>query len=233
MTVQATPCRHRLRITALAAACSFQGLAQAQEACNSFDGQTVHPVKANVLWKKLATIPNVKGEYETTAAYEARVANALGELAGPVTLEIPLDAKYMVYDADASRLDIQSYAFFNASTKYSGVFGYGTPFDGKVKHGSSNNIQYVFASDEVQIGNYIGVTAMGAKIRVSKVRRNTKAIFECEAQWDEHLLSNARQVMTFDNISPATAKQMKATFKAAIVFTPQGALLRKGQVPLG
>lgn len=101
MTVQATPCRHRLRITALAAACSFLGLAQAQEACNSFDGQTMHPVKANRLWKKLATIPNVKGEYETTAAYEARVANALGELAGPVTLEIPLDAKYMVYDADA------------------------------------------------------------------------------------------------------------------------------------
>lgn len=221
----------RLRISLLATA--FVGMAQAQEACNSFDGQTVHPARANMLWKKLATVPNVKGEYETTAAFETRVANALGDLAGPVTLEIPLDAKYMVYDADASRLDIQSYAFTNASTNYSGVFGYGTPFDGKFKYGSSDNIQYVFPSEEVALGSYTGVTAMGAKIRVAKVRRNTKAIFEREAQWDEHLLSNTGRVMMFDNISPATAKQMKATFKAAIVFTPKAPYFAKGKFPWG
>lgn len=224
---------HQLRVGILAAVCVLFGQAYAQETCGSFDGQTVQPMRANVLWKRLASIPNVKGEYETTAAYEARVANALGDLAGQVVVEVPVDTKFMVYDADASRLDVQSYAFSNGTTKYGGVFGYGTPFDGKIKYGSSDNKNVVYPSEEVQLGSYIGVTALGAKMRVAKIRRTTKAIFEREAQWGEGLFADPKAAMSFDNITPAAARQMKATAKAAIVYSPKAPYFAKGKYPWG
>ncbi|WP_260685056.1 energy transducer TonB [Variovorax sp. KBS0712] len=224
---------YRLRVGVLTTACALFSQAYAQEACSSFDGQIVQPVRANVLWKRLASIPNVKGEYETTEAYEARVANALGDLAGQVIVDVPIDSKFMVYDADANRLDVQSYAFSNGTTKYSGVFGYGTPFDGKIKYGMSGNKDVVYPSEEVRLGSYLGVTALGAKVRVSKIRRTTKAIFEREARWNEGLFANPKAAMSFDNITPATARQMKATAKAAIVYSPKAPYFAKGKFPWG
>lgn len=84
----------------------------AQNICAPFLEQTVQPVSASVLWPQLAKVPSIKDEYETTPAFEARVAKAMGAITAPVIVEVPIQREFITYNADANRLDIQSYVFF-------------------------------------------------------------------------------------------------------------------------
>lgn len=167
-----------LKIPFLVLVLTSSSYVNAEDLCDRYIAQTVQPLQASGFWKRLANVPTVKGEYETTAAFEARAASAMNQIAEPVIIEVPLQRKYVLYDADANRLNVQAYAFANGTTQYDGVFGYGTPLSGKIKYGTSDNIEVVLPSEEKQMGSYVGISAMGAKIRVTKIKRATKAIFE-------------------------------------------------------
>ena len=211
--------------------------ANAQNICAPYVAQTVQPIKAAVLWKQLASVPTVKDEYETSPAFKDRVESAMGSITGPVIVEVPIQRKYITYDADANRLDVQSYAFANNTTQYSGVFGYDTPFYERIKYGLSNNIHVVFPHEEMQSGSYIGTNAMGVRIRVTKVRRFTKVIFERESKWGEELFPDISQhnapVISFGDVMPDMAKHVKATARAAIVYVPKAPYFAKGKYPWG
>jgi len=223
--------------TLFSCALSIFSTAAAQDICTPYVEQTVQPVKPNVLWKQLANVPTVKSEYETTAAFEARVASTMSKIASPVVVEVPVQGKYITYDADSSRLNVQGYAFANERTEYSGVFGYGSPLYQKIKYGYSDNIDVVFPYEEAQVGSYVGTTAMGVKIRVTKVRRFTRVLFEREGKLAEGLFPGLSQhdapVITFSNVTPEMAKHMKATFRAAILYTPKPPYFAKGKYPWG
>lgn len=211
--------------------------ANAQNICEPYLGQTVQPLQATALWKQLASLPTVKGEYETTPAFEKRVADAISSITGPAIVEIPIQRSYITYDADSRRLDIQSYAFANGTTRYSGVFGYGTPFYEKIKYGVSDNIDIVLPSEETHDGNYMGTNAMGVKVRVTKVKRFTKVIFEREGQSGESLFPNLIEhdspVLSFNDVTPDIAKKVKETSRAAIVYMPKTPYFAAGKFPWG
>lgn len=209
----------------------------AQNICAPFLEQTVQPVSASVLWPQLAKVPSIKDEYETTPAFEARVAKAMGAITAPVIVEVPIQREFITYNADANRLDIQSYVFSNGTTKYDGVFGYGTTFYGKIQYGSFDNIDVVFPHEEKNQGSYLGTTAMGLKIRVTKLKRTTKVIFEGKDSSTNGLfLSRAKHdapVLSFNDITPDMAKHIKTTARAAIVFVPKSPYFAKGKFPWG
>lgn len=226
-----------LKIPCLTLALAGLSCANAQDICASYVAQTVQPVKASVLWRQLTGVPTVKSEYEASPAFEDRVENAMASIASPVVVEVPIQRKYITYNADANRLDVQSYAFSNGTTQYSGVFGYGTPFYESIKYGLSDNIHIVFPHEEKQLGSYIGTNAMGVRIRVTKVRRFTKVIFERGGKWGERLFSDLSQhdapVISIVNVTPDMAKHVKATARAAIVYVPKAPYFAKGKYPWG
>lgn len=209
----------------------------AKNICESYFDKNVQPVKANTLWKQLANVPKVRDEYETSEAFENRVLKAITSISGSVIVEVPIQRQYITYNADTKQLDIQSYAFDNINTEYSGVFGYGTHFYDKIKYGSSDNIDIVFPSEETQLGSYIGKNAFGVKVRVRKVARFTKAIFEREDEQNTGLFPNLSHnnvtVISLHDITPEMAKHLKTTARAAIVYIPKAPYFAKGKYPWG
>lgn len=210
----------------------------AQNICSPYLDQDVKLMNTNAVWKELAKIPNIKDEYETTKSFEDRVAAATEILSAPIIVEIPLDRKFITYDADESKLSVGKYAFSNLRTNYTSVFGYGTPFYGKVKFSYWSNIDIVFPYEEKKLGSYIARNSMGAKITVTKLARNTKVIFEREAIRDEGVLSSPKYppntpLLTYSNITPDMAKRAKTTARAAIVFVPKAPYFATGKYPWG
>src|SRR3990167_4072950 len=98
--------------------------AYSQDICSSYLGKVIQPLQADNLWRQLSNVPTVKGEYETTNAFDKRVASAVAGLPTAVVVEVPVQRDFIVYDADEKRVNIQSYTFSNGTTKYDGVFGY-------------------------------------------------------------------------------------------------------------
>jgi hypothetical protein len=208
----------------------------AQDICASYLEKVIQPIAPDVLWGILANVPNVKGEYETTVAFEGRVADAMKPLAHQVVVEVPIQRKFITYNADKQIIDVQKYAFSNSTTKYDGVFGYGSPFYDKVEYGSEN-IDVVFSDSESTIGSYIGTNAMGVKIRVTKVKRITKSIFERKAGFNENLfpaqIKYDDPVVSWKNVPPDVAKKVKESARVAFVYVPKPPYFATGKFPWG
>lgn len=153
------------------------------QSCESYVGQTVTLNSFNVVAAAMKKMPAVKGEYETTAQYEARIAAARGSTPETVILPGVFSPKYMTYDADAGVLKVQAYALRNINTSYGDVFGYGSPYYEKVKYSSLDNIDAVLSQKETPTGTYTASNAYGAKALVTKITRLDQAVFEGEADF--------------------------------------------------
>lgn len=228
----------RLKVILISFVLTNIGYVHAQNICAPYLEKEVKLTNVNDLWKDLAKVPNIKDEFETTKAFEDRVAAAIVLFKDPQIVEIPIDRKFITYDADTSKLSVESYAFKNLSTNYSEVFGYGTQFYGKIKFGYSSNIDIVFPYEEKNNGSYIGKNAMGAEISVTRLVRNTKVIFEREAAIGEGVLTSSKYpphtpLLSYSNITPEIAKTVKTTARAAIVFVPKAPYFATGKFPWG
>ncbi len=89
----------------------WQGPIAAQTHCSEFTGRTVTTETFAEVRAKIGSIAP-KGEYETTAQYQARMAQASPGGRRIIAKGVE-DRKYFVYDADTGMLRIQSYAFQN------------------------------------------------------------------------------------------------------------------------
>lgn len=171
-----------------------------------------------------------KGEYETTAAYEARMSAARSALPSTIIISSRLDPEYLKYNADAGSLEVTSYALRNINTDYSSVFGYGTPYYDKIKYSSYDNIDWVVSQTESKTGSYIASNAFGAHVRVDKIFRMDEAIFEGEADFGTDFWLPADKDAKLGSIpmSVDEAKQFKATGKAAVVVEPKWPFYAEG-----
>lgn len=205
-----------------------------QDAFPSYLGETIQPLQVDSLWSLLSNVPNIKDEYESTEVFDKRVSIAMGRLPNPVVVEVPVQREFIMYNADEKRVDIQGYAFSNRTTKYDGVFGYGTPFYEKVKYGF-NNIDVVLPSSDSPAGSYIGTNAMGVQVQVQKVKRVTKIIFDREARFGEELFLNMYNapVLSFGDVLPDMARRIKETARTAIVYIPKAPYFAVGKFPWG
>lgn len=79
--------------------------------CKGYIGKVVTPSSFSALALRL-TPPAAKGEFETTAQYNARVAaSRSAPPTAPVVLALPTDRDFISYDADTSLMLIQAGAF--------------------------------------------------------------------------------------------------------------------------
>lgn len=212
--------------------------------CTGYAGQTVAPGTIDDLLVELAKLPSLKDEFETTKAFEARMAAATAGTEQLRIVWVPLDSKYIKYDADARKLSVQVYAMANERTDYHGVFGYGTPYDGKIKTALGTlgtNINIVVRKPEETDGSFTGQNNFGAATNVTRVKRYTQALFEREGERGEDLFfpneaaATARKhvIVEFPETSADIAKIAKAAFKAAVVIAPKWPFYAKGKVLWG
>lgn len=208
-------------------------LANAQT-CQTYVGQTVTLNSFDSVAATLKAMPTTKGEYETTATFEARVAAARGAM--PETVIIPgiFSAKYVTYDADSGTLKVQAYALSNVNTDYSYVFGYGRPFYEKVKYSSLGNRDAVVFQSETATGSYVASNAYGAKATVTKITRLHKAIFEGEqGSYNEDLFVDQKPgvdaLLGTVPMSIPDAQALKANGKVAFVVKPKWPFFAEGR----
>lgn len=211
--------------------------------CAPYLGQTVTPGTLEDLLVDLQKLPSIKDEFETTAAFDARIAAASTGTSGQRIVWVPLDKKYVGYDADTSKLSLQTYALTNENTKYSGVFGYGTPLVDKVRFdsGLGSNINIVVHKPETTSGTFVGQNSFGASTTITRVKRHTLALFEREGAMGEDLFFPNRQTGTalkqifaeFPDTPVEVAKKVKTELMAAVIIVPKWPFYAKGKVSYG
>jgi hypothetical protein len=190
--------------TVTAAGITFQTVpfnAESERLSPGFAGHDVYSIIAAA--GKLKNVAP-KGEFETTAQYEARLESAKRErLVGTTTLEdmlgivLPAEEAKSKYDADRSALAI----YFRATSWY----GDGT---------SVRNLPdaALLREEHKNTGTYTGANAFNRKVLVQKAtRRSTYVIFGTSGR-----MPCAGTTLELD---PARAKELKSTLRVVLIGT--------------
>ena len=147
----------RERLTAVEAAIDASSSPQAK-ACEAYVGQTVTPTPFDLIAAKFTGLA-AKGEYETTAAFEARRSAAVNT-AGTRSyiLHVPVDRSFLNYNADADALVLSSLAF--GAPSLSGNTGsdmFGSVFLGDAgleTHVALPNLALPISTTDAVLGSY-------------------------------------------------------------------------------
>ena len=192
--------------------------------CARFVGTTVDTQDIDEVLQPFVNVGR-KDEFETTAAYEARKAQAVESFHSPLIIrKAPEDRKYITYDADTQRLNVASYAFDNAGLNSDALFGYGAPYEGVLRKGITNFEVVIEESEEIT-DTYRASNAYGAETDVAKVYRRTRGIFEGPARSSAFGLfpsADSRPYIAGSiSMAPETAREAKDTITLAFVVVPK------------
>ncbi|MCW3836796.1 hypothetical protein ACFQ1E_12035 [Sphingomonas canadensis] len=220
-----------MRVSAFAIVVGTLWSSAASAQCASYVGQTVAPV---LFEQVIASFGNIapKGEFETTAAYQARVAAAGG--GGPLIIsKKPEDPKYFAYDADNQVLRVQSYAFHNTNIGWWEAFYEAKPAG--ITASTMSNIAIVISQTEKANGTYRAQNSYGASTDVVKIDRTTYSIFEREAPPGQYNVFDAEKDGNLGSIPMdiATAQRTKPTLRIAFVVVPKAPYLVEGTHSVG
>lgn len=210
-------------------------VASAQD-CGGYVGQTVTPSSINRVLEGFSKL-NPKGEFETTAQFEARKATTLAGMSGALIIQKePEDRKHFEYDADAQKLRIISYAFHNTGLNSDAVLGYGGSLYEKVPT-SYSNYEVVISQTDKPTGTYEGTNSYGAKADIIKIERTTKGIFDRKGDIGKHSLFPAADEKPYVvgelALSPAEAQRLKPLLKLAFVVVPKEPFIGSGTDGVG
>lgn len=198
--------------------------ANAQRGCASYTNQIVTPVSIDSALSSFSGL-GPKGEFETTAQYQARRAAALGGSATrPLIIsKVPEGQNYFEYNADAGVLGIKSYAFHNTTMDTFSAF-YTAGAQSKIPVSTISNIEALISRTESVIGAYTAGNAYGAQVEVSRIQWTTKAIFDRESNLSEGLFpaaDNSPYLVGTLAVPPAAAQRLKPTLQVAFVVVPK------------
>lgn len=205
------------------------------QACDTYLGQTIVPVSFDQVRAALSRLPTQRNEFETTAQFDARVANALGNTAGSYIVRATFTPKYATYDADQQQFRVEPYAIGNGQPYWTSVFRYDHPLYKQLDFDSYDNIGLSVSSSETT-GTYVGSNAFGVTARITETRSNEKAIFDRKAVYGEDLYSppgsdlySGTRIIAKIPADPATAPNLKKTMKAALVIAPKSPWVAAGR----
>lgn len=191
--------------------------------CKRYVGTVVTPTTFDALVQALPKIA-VKGEYETTAQYEARKSAALSRApTGLSVLVVPTNRDYAQYVADDQALFIQAGAF-NAgeySSNAKAVIAAWSARGDETPKGSGLFI----AEKERVLRTYNAQNGFGATFRVSVIDRETKALHLVTNELFPFAKWKSSPVMGLD-LPLAKAPQVRQTFKVALVLKPVAPYVR-------
>jgi hypothetical protein len=217
--------------TAALIAFGLPAAAHAQE-CAAYVGQKISPQTFDSIAASLAKVPGKKGEFETTAEFEAKVQAATAGLKSPLVVTVPVDSKYVKYDADTGTFSIISYALKNSNAFLDKFFSkQGMP---GFAHFMYNHHVVVSSTDKVT-GTYSASNSFGASADIAEIARTTKVIFDRNANGHEDqffpdIPDRPKEDPILFTIKADTkaAPAMKAGFKGAVVIAPKAPFFVKG-----
>jgi len=215
--------------------------ASGPKVCSSSVGQVVQPQSFDNAVAGFAGL-TPKSEFETTAQFEARQAQALARAGGPLIIEkVPEDQKFFEYDADAQSLRISPFAFDNTFfPAWEALYAAGLASSLNVN--VSENVDAVISEEERTTGSYEASNAYGAKATVVSVTRTVKVIFDHGPR-----LGGRRETLFPGSItpdynvnpvgalrmSPDQARVIKPGLRLAFVATPYQPFLVRGTTKFG
>lgn len=204
------------------------------EACKIPIGQRITPMSVDALISRLSVSTEPRGEFETTAQYEARLQAAGSGAPRHAFVSIPIDTKYITYDADTGRFRIESPALDNKNASWDVFYdGPNPPWPKPV--GRRDYVDLVERSVEKVIGTYSASNAYGAKVTVRQVFRETVGVLDRTANGNEDLFfperpwrSDQSHVIAEVAVDPTIAPRWRQNLKAAALVAPKAPYIAKG-----
>lgn len=212
----------------------------AAQMCDRHVGTVISSIGIDALINSLSLIPAVKGEYETTAAFQARIRDARDKISPTYVVSVPLKASSILYDADSQKLKVDANAL-GANALSPAYFSARSPrgsISDLIDAGGAYNLDIIASHTEVPIGSYAAQNAYGAQATVTRYRRHTKVIFERRGEWQETLFADAnpsnapRAEPTIFEVSaaPATARSLRKQLRGVVVIAPKAPFYASGKV---
>jgi hypothetical protein len=195
------------------------------ELCKQYEGTIVTPTTFDALALSLPKVAP-KGEYETTAQFEARKSSALAKApTGLSVLIVPTDRDYATYEADDETLFVQAGAF-QAGAYSPHVEAVASAWLALGK-GEPQGIGLFMSDKERVIRTYSAQNILGATTRVSEIDRETKAL---------HLVTDElfrfakwkRSPVIGLTLPLAKAPSLKQSFRVALVVKPVAPFVTRG-----
>lgn len=196
---------------------------EAQE-CMALKGNVINPLSFEQLQLAMPKIPK-KDEFETTAQYNARVAESGAKApTGPmfINLEAQFKSSYLQYDADRSVFSISAFDF-NGGYFNSSLSGFRGPYKSS---SYKERLVGVLVSRNVELeDSYTATNGYGAKVEVQKriiskyelVEGNKKFKFNQSALWDGKSIGEVGTLA----VPPELARDIKQRLKSAVMFIPK------------
>ncbi|MFS0720780.1 hypothetical protein [Brevundimonas phoenicis] len=194
-----------------------------QRACDAMLNTTIEPITFDAASELLRSAPLVKDEFETTAAFEARVAAARQTMPTSLAISVDLNKEYAVYNADARKFVIDSRIF---GSDY-GIDWFSAFYSSPVKPAGytmgSNVVGLAISSVDTPNGTYMGQNAYGASWEIVKINRDVDAIFDSiSSRYDQKLFGRglATDFKWDAPAPPEFARQFKEQMKGALIVAP-------------
>lgn len=155
--------------------------------CQSYVGQSVTPQSIDAVMAHFSQI-EPKGEFESTAEYQARLMRGIGNV-GPLLISKIPDGRnlydrngrgdYFQYDADRQVMRVISYAFDNQNFDHNDIWGYGGPLYRSGDYtGRFYNVDVVVSETRRPAGSYQGSNAFGVSRQVRRIASTMNVIYE-------------------------------------------------------
>ncbi len=142
------------------------------------------PVQFDQVFAEVQGVPRFKDEFETTAQFEQRQAEARAKCEEHYLIATPVDPKYIRYDADKQVLFVSIYALSNYSTtddELHALFGILRELKNAnvdIEYSIIKNVEWKFPSEWRNVGTYVGQNAFGVSFTINKQEKTSRGIFE-------------------------------------------------------
>jgi hypothetical protein len=188
--------------------------------CASYVGKVVTPTAFSTLALKFAP-PAPKGEFETTAQYNARVAAAQSRVSPqPVVVAIPVDRSFLNYDADGKLMAVREGAFG------AGVFSkildvqVTAEYFGLIPDDIAKGTPIPHSKTERLLRTYAGQSGLGIPAKVSEIERQSNVIYHAGPRLFSFTRDEDSMVLAF-RVLPPQAPAMKQSLKLALAVVPR------------
>lgn len=168
-----------------------------------------------------------KDEFETTEAFENRVAEATSAFSEPILLRGTYDREQTNYDADNSHIVMKRYAWDNLGFGWNDVFGYENDYG--IKANLTDNHATTLQSNERVTGTFIGSNAYGASMEVTQILRTSYGIFDRAN--DSRKETWEGEVWVGKHASPAVLIPMSVDEARRVISKLQVGILAKPRKP--
>lgn len=207
-------------LAATASTAQAQANGPSAQSCRALVDTRITPTPFAEAAAQIGSVALTKDEFETTAAYQARVEAARANVPSSFIIPIELNKEHTVYNADAGKFTISASAFGRYGIDwFSAFYNSGTGITGTL----SSQIGLVVESSETPTGTYEGQNAYGAKWDIVKIERRVDAIYQGAApSYNIGLFGrDSFPPVSWDlPVPPENARSAKEAMRAAVVVAP-------------